>query len=78
MIKHELHRSKVHNIAHYAYPIILYSGIVTLGGFWGLDTFPYVDGMNLVNNLVPSLALSVVLGLFIGILLDFRKIRVIK
>lgn len=48
-----------------------------MSGFWALNTFPYISGMYLLGTTVTTMLISVAVGLFVGILLDFRKIKVI-
>jgi hypothetical protein len=46
-----------------------------MSGFWGLDTFPYASGVNLLNTLVPSMIISVAVGLCVGIVFDLRTFK---
>jgi len=46
-------------------------GLIALCGFWGLDTFAYVDSVNLLSTSVTTLLLSIGVGGFVGVVFDF-------
>lgn len=68
--------STIHRFAHYSYPIMLISFVVTLCSVWGLSSFSYVNGLDLLNLMVSETLLSIVVGTFLGVLLEtnvFKK-----
>jgi hypothetical protein len=64
--------SKVHQLAHYTYQIILFSPIITLSSVWGVSSFSYVSAINQLNLLITELILAVVIGLCLAIMIEYR------
>lgn len=68
---HENH-SRVHQLAHYTYPMMLMSTVITLASVWCLSSLSYVSAMDQVNLLITEVVLSALVGGFIGMLVEFR------
>jgi hypothetical protein len=71
MAGEETHSTYIHKLAKLSYPIILTMGLVAICGYWGLDTFAYVDAINLATNTVSTLLISIPVGGFLGVVFDF-------
>lgn len=59
-------------MAHYSYPMMLISTVITLASVWCMSSFSFVSGLNQVNLLVTELILSVIVGTYVGMLVEFR------
>ncbi len=62
-----------HKVAALSYPIILISGVVTMSEFWCNSTFPYLSMESIFRNTIPSVAISVFIGTFLGLLFSLLK-----
>jgi len=73
MVNHDTNKTKIHKWAELSYPIIAISGIIVMSSYWCLDTFPYTSGMNILNNTLPNLFLSVAVGIVLGMLFNVKN-----
>lgn len=64
--------SRVHKVAHYTYQVMLIAPIITLSSVWGVSSFSYVSSMNQLNLLVTEFILTVLTGVCVGILVEYR------
>jgi hypothetical protein len=71
MVNQESSSTYIHKISNLSYSIILFVGLIANCGFWGLETFGYVDAINLASNTVTTILLSVAVGGFVGVVFDF-------
>lgn len=70
----EAHSTVIHQYSYYTYPIILCSEFVMQGSFWSVSSFFYIDAINLFNNSIPILLVSIVTGLVLGMIMDCRNL----
>jgi hypothetical protein len=46
-------------------------GLVGVCGFWGLENFSYISGMNVLRQSVPVILISIPVGILVQIAFDF-------
>lgn len=63
----------MHKLAGLTYPIILISGVIVGASYWGLETFPYISGPNVLYSMIPNLILSIAVGITLHLLFNFSK-----
>jgi|688.fasta_scaffold2506646_1 hypothetical protein len=66
----DIYTSSVHRLSRLTYGIILSIGMVTASGFWGINTFLYVDGINLLQSSLTYLLISIAVGGALGVSFD--------
>lgn len=70
MAQDEINKTKIHKLSNLTYGIILCIGMVIACGFWGLNFFPYVDGMNLLQYSLTYLLISIAVGGPLAVIFD--------
>lgn len=60
----------MHRLSRLTYGIILAIGLVTAGGFWGLNFFAYVDGINLLQSSLSFLLVAIAVGGPLAVIFD--------
>lgn len=78
MAHEEVSNTYVHKLSKLTYPIILWMGLVTACGFWGLDTFAYVDALNLIQASISYILISLAVGIPVGVAFDFTPFALSK
>jgi hypothetical protein len=71
MASQEMRVTSIHRLSKLTYSIILWIGLITSCGFWGLNTFAYVDGINLLQSSLTYLLISTAVGGALGVIFDF-------
>jgi len=71
MVNQESTSTYLHKISNLSYSVILFVGLIANCGFWGLDTFGYVDAINLASNTVTTILISMGVGGFVGVVFNF-------
>lgn len=66
----DIYTSSVHRLSRLTYGIILSIGMVTASGFWGINTFLYIDGINLLQSSLTYLLISIAVGGALGVSFD--------
>jgi hypothetical protein len=64
--------SRVHQVAYYSFQVMLFTPVITLSSVWGVSSFSYVSAMNQLNLLVTEFILAVLVGVGMGILVEYR------
>ena len=64
----------IHKYAYYMYPVILVSYMIAGSSFWAVGSFMYVSGYDILNEVVPNFIISYSVGIFLGILFDWRNV----
>lgn len=76
MVDDQIRNTSVHRLSKLTYSIILWIGLIVSCGFWGLNTFPYVDGLNLLSSSVTYLLISLAVGGSLGIIFDITPFTI--
>jgi hypothetical protein len=70
MSQDETNTTIIHKLSRLTYSIILCLGMIMACGFWGLNSFSYVDGLNLLQSSVTYILLSIGVGGPLGVVFD--------
>ncbi len=70
-MQEEIKNTYIHKLANLTYGIIFSIGLIALAGYWGLDTFGYVDGLNLLSTTVTTIFISLALGGLLSVTFNF-------
>lgn len=64
----------LHKYAYYMYPVILISYLIASSSFWSVDSFMYVSGSDVLNEMIPNFIISYTVGIGLGLLFDWRTL----
>jgi hypothetical protein len=70
LAQEEAYATRVHRLSSLTYGIILAIGLVTTGGFWGLNFFAYVDAISLLQSSLSYLLVAVAVGGPLAVIFD--------
>ncbi len=73
MFVREMYTTVIHKYGYYMYPVILVSYMIAQSSFWSVGSFMYVSGTDIMNEMIPNFIISYTVGIFLGILFDFRS-----
>lgn len=76
MADDQIRITSVHRVSKLTYSIILWIGLIVSSGFWGLNTFAYVDGLNLVSSSLTYLLISLAVGGTLGVIFDITPFTI--
>lgn len=76
IVQKKTYHSVIHNYAYYTYPMILVSYLVVKGAYWSVGSFMYISREDLIDMTLPCTLISWAVGLFLGLILDFRTLYV--
>lgn len=74
----EEHFTVIHHYGYYIYPVIMCSQFIMQSSFWSVSSFFYVDAINLINNSLPIILVSLITGIVIGLMMDVRGLIISK